>query len=276
MTARDDSHANAAVPQSGAESPNDASASSAELEATTPPMTIDEFAAATRVPSRTIRYYQAKALLPPPTLHGRVAYYGQPHHARLGLIAQLQDRGLKIDAIRELVRRIDRGELDVAEWLGVEDQLRTPWVADPPRTVTEAELLGMIGHVRPGLVADLVRLGAVERRGEVYLIPSPAMLAVITRLADAGVELDTSIAAEKILRKHMSRAVSELVSHFFTEIERGHIQSRADGPNLLEMLRPTGLEAVRNVFGQEIEKALRERVEAGKATPKRALASWRR
>ena len=93
-----------------------------------PQMTIDEFAAATRVPSRTIRYYQAKALLPPPTLQGRVAYYGPPHHARLALIAQLQDRGLKIDAIRELVRRIDRGELDVAQWLfkvGAAEDIRT-------------------------------------------------------------------------------------------------------------------------------------------------------
>ena len=38
---------------------------------------------------------------------------------RLKLIAQLQDRGLRIDAIRDLLASIDRGELDLAEWLGV-------------------------------------------------------------------------------------------------------------------------------------------------------------
>ena len=79
-------------------------------------MTIDELAAQTRVPSRTIRFYQSKGVLPPPGIKGRVAYYGPSHIERLGLIAKLQDRGLRIDAIRALVARIDRGELDVGEW----------------------------------------------------------------------------------------------------------------------------------------------------------------
>ena len=39
-------------------------------------LTIDELAAQSRVPSRTIRYYQSKGVLPPPEIKGRVAYYG--------------------------------------------------------------------------------------------------------------------------------------------------------------------------------------------------------
>ena len=79
--------------------------------------TIDELAAASQVPSRTIRFYQSKGALPHPQIRGRVAYYGPAHIERLKLIASLQDRGLRIDAIRELTSRIDRGELDVNEWL---------------------------------------------------------------------------------------------------------------------------------------------------------------
>src|SRR5438067_10789293 len=103
--------------------------------------TIDELAAITKVPSRTIRFYQAKGVLPRPELRGRVAYYGPAHVQRLELIASLQDRGLRIDAIRELTARIDKGELDVNEWLGLDAQLQGAWAgaSDQPRTMSEAE-----------------------------------------------------------------------------------------------------------------------------------------
>ena len=35
-------------------------------------------------------------------IRGRVAYYGERHLGRLGVIAQLQGRGLRMDAIREV------------------------------------------------------------------------------------------------------------------------------------------------------------------------------
>ena len=52
-------------------------------------LTIDELAAASKVASRTIRFYQSRGALMPPAIKGRVAYYGQPHVERLKLIAQL-------------------------------------------------------------------------------------------------------------------------------------------------------------------------------------------
>src|SRR5450755_873683 len=138
--------------------------------------TIDELAAAAKVPSRTIRFYQSRGALPAPEIRGRVAFYGPAHLDRLKLIAQLQDRGLRIDAIRDLVVSIDRGELDLAEWLGVEQQMQAPWANDQPRTVNEAELYDIAGTRRPGLLADLVRARLVERHGDVYLLRSPALL----------------------------------------------------------------------------------------------------
>ena len=61
--------------------------------------TIDELAAATRVPSRTIRFYQQAGALPKPQIRGRVAFYGDEHVERLKLVADLQDRGLRMKAI---------------------------------------------------------------------------------------------------------------------------------------------------------------------------------
>lgn len=235
---------------------------------TTEALTIDDLAAATRVPSRTIRFYAAKGLLPPPVMKGRVAFYGAPHRERLGLIAQLQDRGLKIDAIRDLMRHIDKGEVDVSEWLGVQAQMKSSWANDQPRTVSHDELIGLVGFDRVGLVAELVRLQLVERKGEVYLVPSPALLSMVTQLEQSGIDLETSVAAERIFRKHINRAVTETVSHFFTAAERGQIALRTEGAGILDTLRPTAMDAVKVVFAQEMEKALRERATSGKLPPR--------
>src|SRR5215467_13074102 len=94
--------------------------------------TIDELAALTSVPSRTIRFYQAKGALPPPVRRGRVAYYDDTHAERLKLVAHLQDRGLSLRAIRDLFQRTEGGDVSVSEWLGVGEKLREPWSEDRP------------------------------------------------------------------------------------------------------------------------------------------------
>jgi len=211
-------------------------------------LTIDELAASTRLPSRTIRFYQSKGALMPPEIRGRVAYYGQPHVERLKLIAQLQDRGLRIDAIGDLLKKIERGELDLAEWLGVEEQMQAPWANDRPRTVTEAELYELAGAKRPALLADLMRARIVERRGDVYLVASPALLATAAKLEAVGIDLEMAGEASRLLRKHLGRAVADLVE---------------SGP-LFDALRAAGTEAVRVLFARAMEKALRELAASGK------------
>lgn len=226
-------------------------------------LTIDELAAASRVPSRTIRFYQSRGALMNPEIRGRVAYYGKQHVERLKLIAQLQDRGLRIDAIGDLMKRIDRGEVDLAEWLGVEEQMQTPWAPDQARTVNEAELYELAGSTRPGLLADLTRAKIVERKGDVFLLGSPALLALAMRLEAAGIELETAANASAILRKHMSRAVGDLVELFLDRIKDGHI-SIAQSGKLFETFRGVGVESVRVLFAREMENALRKLVASGK------------
>ena len=102
--------------------------------------TIDELAAQTGVPSRTIRFYQAKGALAPPIRRGRIAYYDESHAERLRLVAHMQDRGLSLRAIRDLFQRTEGGQVSVSEWLGVGEQLRAPWTDDRPRICTEEEL----------------------------------------------------------------------------------------------------------------------------------------
>ncbi len=237
--------------------------------------TIDELAAKTRVPSRTIRFYQSKGALQGPEIRGRVAYYSDAHVERLELIAKLHDRGLRIDAIGDLVKRIDRGELDLAEWLGVEAEMQTPWASDQPRTVGESELYELAGMKRPGLIAALARARLVERRGEVYLVPSPALLATAMKLEAAGVDLDTATDASAVLRKHLGRAVGDLIDLFTSRVKDGAVDVNESG-RLFETLRGAGPEAVRLLFARAMEKALRDLIASGKMASLSAHAKKKR
>lgn len=226
-------------------------------------LTIDELAATTRVPSRTIRFYQSRGALMTPEIRGRVAYYGKEHVERLKLIAQLQDRGLRIDAIGDLMKRIDRGEVDLAEWLGVEEQMATPWAPDQARTVTEDELYEIAGSRRPGLLADLTRSRIVERKGDVYLLGSPSLLAIAMKLEGVGIDLETAAQASGILRKHLGRAVGDLVELFLDRVKEGHVPIN-DAGKLFDTFRSVGIESVRVLFAREMEAELRRLGTSGK------------
>ncbi len=238
-------------------------------------LTIDELSASSQVPSRTIRFYQSRNALMAPEIRGRVAYYGKHHVERLKLIAQLQDRGLRIDAIGDLMKRIDRGEVDLAEWLGVEEQMHTPWVLDQAKTLSEAELYDAASSRRPGLLADLERAGIIERKGDVYLLGSPALLGIAMKLESVGIDLQTAVKASEILRKHLGRAVGDLVELFLGRVEDGQI-TIAQSKKLFETFRSVGVDSVRVVFAREMENALRKLVASGKLASLSARAKKQR
>ncbi len=233
-----------------------------------PEWTIDELSSRTGIPSRTIRFYQSSGALPRPTRRGRVAVYGPRHEERLQLIGRLQDRGLRIRAIKELVQRIDRGEVALDEWLGLEEKLQSDWSDDKPQLMSRDEFEQKVGERRPGFRKDLDRYGIVELQAEgTVLVRSPGLLDLALRLADADIDLEVSAGANKILEKHLHKAAKELAEHF---IEHAH-DSVDNGEGLaafgesLEALRPAAGEAVRLVFAREMEAVLRKLVERGEA-----------
>ncbi len=240
----------------------------AEPTASGPEYTIDELAAASGVPSRTIRFYQSAGALPRPQIRGRVAFYGPEHVERLKLVADLQDRGLRMKAICELVGQIEKGELDLGEWLGLEAELAAPWANDKPRVMDEAELSESIGARRPGLLAELVRVGLVEREKDAFLVPSPGLLQVAMRLHAAGVDLESAAGGLSIIRKHAGRAARDLAKYFFKQAEDGfgRAATTAELEQALGALRPMSQEALRLTFGQEMERVMRELAQSGKTT----------
>jgi DNA-binding transcriptional MerR regulator len=223
--------------------------------------TVDELATAAGLPTRTIRHYQSEKVLQPPEKRGRVALYGDEHLERLRLIAQLQDRGLSLKAIREALRDVEQGRLSLEDWLGLGEQLRRPWSEDAPALLTEQELAERLEGRRPGLLAALSDAGLVREQAGLpptYLVPSPGLLDVALRLEAAGVELRLAVASAALMRKHLRRAADDLVAHFLRHA--GEFGRDAAGvSDALDALRPLSAEAMRLIFTGEIERALRQR-----------------
>jgi len=231
--------------------------------------TIDELAAATGVPSRTVRHYQWVGALPAPARKGRIALYHEEHLQRLRLIAQLQDRGLHLRAIRDALRQAAHRRLSLEEWLGIGEHLRQPWSEETPLVLSEADLRQRLGDRPPGFVATLVRAGLLRRQGDrlapTYLVPSPDLLDIGLRLHNAGLDIETGAEAAALVRHSVRRAAAKLVKHFAKRSGRGFARSRSAGDigEALAALRSLGAEAVRLVFAQEIERALRAAMEKG-------------
>jgi DNA-binding transcriptional MerR regulator len=69
---------------------------------------VEELAGRADVSVDTIRFYQKRRLLPPPTREGRVAWYGAEHLERLTRIRDLRREGLTL----ALIERLLAGEID--------------------------------------------------------------------------------------------------------------------------------------------------------------------
>lgn len=229
--------------------------------------TIDELAAHTGVPSRTIRFYQSKGALHKPEIRGRKAVYAESHVERLALIGDLQDRGLRIRAIRDLTRRIDAGELSLNEWLGLEARLQAPWSEDEPTLLTEDELRERMGQSPPGSIRQLERAELITRQGTSWLVPSPGLLRASLELHRAGVDLDVARASLDISRKHLGKLADALVQHYVANAGDGFggSGSATDLGASFDSLRTAGLETVRVVFAQEMQRSLRSMVASGEA-----------
>jgi DNA-binding transcriptional MerR regulator len=234
-------------------------------------LTIDQLSAASGIPSRTIRYYQTKGVLPHPSRRSRSSSYGPEHLERLRLIVELQDRGLRLDAIRDVVRQFEEGGDSIQDWLGLGDRLRTTWADQRPELLTRDQLLerlGQAGAAGQAAITELEKAGLISPaadHADTFLVNAPALLEINRRLGDAGIDLPTALGAERIVRRRLSKLADEMVEHFSERAGKGFAASNtpADLARASDALRVLGLEAVQLVFTQEMQRAMLEFVERG-------------
>lgn len=79
-----------------------------------PSYSIDELAALTELPRRTVRYYIQQGLVARPIGEKRGAYYTASHLEQLLAIRKWQKAGLSLDRIREILTDPDVGSLPPA------------------------------------------------------------------------------------------------------------------------------------------------------------------
>ena len=232
---------------------------------------LDELAARSGVSGRTIRYYQSEGVLPRPRKDGREARYTEEHVERLELIAELQERGLKLEAIKGLVGSHARPK-SVSDWLGIDEVLRASWSNDRRETMSLAEVHELLGKHPRRFVGELVDVGLLIREEDgSFVAPSRGLLDLGVRMLDAGVSVDIGARAADLLRKRLARAADDLVELF--EAETGRSFAGEGRPEevaaALDVLRPIALDASQLILAQELERSLRSLATRGVRTGKR-------
>lgn len=186
-------------------------------------LTIDELAREAGVPTTTVRLYQAKGLLPRPTIRGRVGYYGAGHLARMRLVARLQERGFSLASIKQLVDAWETGR-SLDDLLGLEERL-VVW--DRQATELAPEELGAVFEgfeITPDAMAHAVRLGVVEPTDDGRVrVPDLEYLRIGAELVRLGVQpeevLDEYEHLQGAARDVTARFVSLFDRHFLAPVE---------------------------------------------------------
>src|SRR3954451_11244755 len=132
-------------------------------------LTIEGLAHETGLSVRNLRSHQARGLLPPPEVRGRIGYYGPEHIERIRLIQELQGEGLKLDGIKRLLE-----ESAGAGLLHVKRATGAAGAGEASELITAEELrerLGVSGGERR-VIERATRLGILVPVGdELYEVP---------------------------------------------------------------------------------------------------------
>ncbi|MET8137956.1 MerR family transcriptional regulator [Streptomyces sp. NPDC005251] len=220
-----------------------------------PTLTVDELAARAGVTVRTVRFYSARGLLPPPVIGPRrVGHYSQEHLARLALIEELQHQGMTLAAIERHLTRLPPGLS--AHDLAIHRAVVASWAPDAMEDVTRAELERRAGRALGD--ADLERLaamGVIERTGDSVRL-DPGLLKLGVELLDVPIADEAILAARTVLLEH-SRAAAHELSVLLRDAV-GERESVAAVKSLSAHMQPLVVQALLTAFQRSLKDELRE------------------
>lgn len=210
-----------------------------------PEYRIEDLARESGATVRNIRAYQDRGLLPRPGRRGRTNVYDGSHLARLRQISGLLERGYTLASIKELLEAWDSGR-GLGGVLGLLSEVDGPWSDESPARLTRARIAEAFeGADTDEVLAGAVALGVLEPEGcDVYLVPSPRLLAVAAELYAAGVPLGAIAGHLRGLRRQM-----EDIAQRFLDFVTEHVFQRyldqppsaahaAEAAQLVRRLRP--------------------------------------
>jgi DNA-binding transcriptional MerR regulator len=220
-----------------------------------PTLTVDELAARAGVTVRTVRFYSARGLLPPPVIGPRrVGHYSQEHLARLALIEELQHQGMTLAAIERHLTRLPPGLS--AHDLAIHRAVVASWAPDAMEDVTREELERLAGRALGDAELErLAAMGVIERTGDSVRL-DPGLLKLGVELLDVPIADETILAARTVLLEHSRAAAHELSILLRGAV--GERESVAAVKSLSAHMQPLVVQALLTAFQRSLKDELRE------------------
>ena len=228
---------------------------------------IDDLARAAGTTVRNVRVYQDRGLLPPPRREGRTGLYGEPHLARLRLIASLLERGYTFAHIGEFISAWQRGR-NLTDLLGFEEVLTSPWSDELADYLTAEALVEMFGadQLTEANLAVSIAQELVVPEGDRYRVPSPRLLYAGSELVKAGIPLAVVLGlSEQLIRDteaSAARLVGAVADHVVVPATKSDAASLVEIGELINRLKPLAQLAIDAHFARAMERQVHQTVQA--------------
>jgi DNA-binding transcriptional MerR regulator len=228
-------------------------------------LTVEQLAAAAGVSVRTVRFYAAKGLVPPPQLRGRLGLYTTEHLARLQLIRDLRDKGFTLGAIAEYLGRMpeDATATDVA----VYGAMLSPWVSEAPEELTRTELDEAAGRAIDDEALDgLVAAGIVRRLDDGRVQLRRADLALGVEWLDLPLPRTMLERSRELIDAATGQLAEDLGDLLRRELLHPYLQGelppeqRDALSDVIARLKPLTIQAVVTAMERSVDRAVRDRV----------------
>lgn len=178
---------------------------------------IDDLARAADMTTRNVRAYQDRRLLHAPRRSGRVALYDDSHLSRLKLIGSMLQRGYTTAHISEMLTAWEHGK-DLADVLGVEEVLISPWGDDLPKAMPLKDVRALAGD--KASFDRLVSLGVIRVQGTKATVSRPALLEGYAEMRDLGMPMERLLDLHAGIQTPVDEIADQLVvaaaRHFAT------------------------------------------------------------
>ena len=181
--------------------------------------------------------------------------YTDVHLERLRQIAELQGRGIKLDAIRDMLHARSVGKAPVVALLGPEF-VSERWLTEASATFTAVELAEFLGEQNLGLVSDLEQhryLRRVESAdGPLWQADDLPLLRGALQLAGIGAD------SRDMLRRRTRRMAEDFLRLWAAE-SGGQYEGEASTEELLlnlARLRAVAWQSAAHVMAQEIDRVV--------------------
>lgn len=227
--------------------------------------TIEELAARAGLSVRNVRSHAARGLLPAPEVRQRIGYYGPEHLARLRMISELQEEGLKLEGIKRLLdesHATDEGLLRVRQAADAHAEAEEPEVYNVAEL---AERFGVDGAEVEKVVERGAELGVLVPLDEdVYEAPNPSLLEAAEEAVQMGITLAHALDVIEVLGRNARTAAERFVQLFLDDVWRPFAEAgmpREQWPQIAESMertRPLAAQALLAVFRQEMSREVDE------------------